>query len=86
MVVRLFLGSRPAGHRAFETEKSYRMPSYAHLSEQERQTLAAYVASLKVQDWYLEETRKAEYEKLTGKPYPDRGDRPDEPQNQKQIT
>ncbi|MDX1251419.1 MAG: cytochrome c [Gammaproteobacteria bacterium] len=51
-------------------KKSYRMPSYAHLSEQERQTLAAYVASLKVQDWYLEETRKAEYEKLTGKPYP----------------
>ncbi len=47
----------------------YRMPSYAHLSEQERRTLAAYMASLKVQDWYLEQTRKAEYEKLTGKPY-----------------
>ncbi|MCL4315969.1 MAG: cytochrome c [Gammaproteobacteria bacterium] len=47
----------------------YRMPSYAHLNEQERRTLAAYMASLKVQDWYLQETRKAEYEKLTGKSY-----------------
>ncbi len=47
----------------------YRMPSYAHLSTEERRTLAAYMASLKVQDWYLEETRKAEYEKLTGEPY-----------------
>lgn len=47
----------------------YRMPSYAHLDEQERRTLAAYMASLKVEDWYLEETRKAQYEKLTGKPY-----------------
>jgi len=47
----------------------YRMPSYAHLPEEERRLLAAYLASLKVEDWYLEETRKAEYEKLTGKPY-----------------
>ncbi|MCX7188301.1 MAG: cytochrome c [Proteobacteria bacterium] len=44
----------------------YRMPSYAHLSENERRLLARYMASLKVQDWYLEETRKAEHEKLTG--------------------
>lgn len=50
-------------------KKQYRMPSFAHLPEQERRTLAAYMASLKVKDWYLEETRKAEYEKLTGKPY-----------------
>jgi sulfur-oxidizing protein SoxX len=47
----------------------YRMPSYAHLPENERHLLASYMASLKVQDWYLEETRKAEYEKLTGKDY-----------------
>lgn len=47
----------------------YRMPSYATLTEDERKTLAAYIASLKVQDWYLEETKKSEYEKLTGKPY-----------------
>lgn len=50
-------------------KKQYRMPSYAHLPEQDRRTLAAYMASLKVKDWYLVETRKAEYEKLTGKPY-----------------
>ncbi len=50
-------------------KKEYRMPSYAHLSEQERRTLAKYMASLKVDDWYLAETRKAEYEKLTGKEY-----------------
>lgn len=47
----------------------YRMPSYAHLSETERKTLAAYMASLKVEDWYLEETKKRRYEKLTGKDY-----------------
>lgn len=47
----------------------YRMPSYAQLSEHDRHLLASYMASLKVQDWYLEETRKAEYEKLTGKDY-----------------
>jgi sulfur-oxidizing protein SoxX len=47
----------------------YRMPSYAQLPEQERHLLAAYMSSLKVQDWYLQETRKAEYEKLTGKDY-----------------
>lgn len=47
----------------------WRMPSYAALPESERRTLARYLASLQVKDWYLEETRKAEYEKLTGKPY-----------------
>ncbi len=49
---------------------TYKMPSYAHLPEQDRRTLAAYLASLKVEDWYLEETKKREYEKLTGKKYP----------------
>jgi sulfur-oxidizing protein SoxX len=44
----------------------YQMPSYAHLPENERRVLAAYMASLKVQDWYLEETRKARCRKLTG--------------------
>ncbi len=47
----------------------FRMPSYVSLSERDRHTLAAYLASLKVQDWYLEQTRKAEFEKLTGKEY-----------------
>jgi len=47
-------------------KKEYQMPSYAQLAESERRLLASYMASLKVQDWYLEETRKAEYEMLTG--------------------
>lgn len=51
-------------------KQEYQMPSYAHLTEQQRRTLAAYMASLKVEDWYLDETKKAEYEKLTGKDYP----------------
>lgn len=50
-------------------KKQYRMPSYAHLPEHDRRILAQYMASLKVDDWYLAETRKAEYEKLTGKEY-----------------
>lgn len=50
-------------------KKKYRMPSFAGLPEHERRLLASYMASLKVKDWYLEETRKAEYEKLTGKDY-----------------
>ena len=47
----------------------YRMPSYASQPEKDRHTLASYLASLKVQDWYLEQTKKAEYEKLTGMEY-----------------
>ncbi len=49
----------------------YKMPSYAHLPETERRTLAMYLASLKVEDWYLPEVRKAEYEKLTGQAFKD---------------
>lgn len=52
-------------------KKRWRMPSYSNLSDQDRHTLAKYMASLKVKQWYLEATRKAEYEKLTGKPYHD---------------
>lgn len=47
----------------------YRMPSYANIPEADRRVLAQYLASLKVKDWYLEETKKAEYEKLTGLTY-----------------
>ena len=50
-------------------KEKYRMPSYAHLDEAERRVLASYMASLKVEDWYLEEVKKKEYEKLTGKQY-----------------
>ncbi len=48
----------------------YRMPSLAGLPDGERRALARYMASLKVKDWYLDSTRAAEYEKLTGKAYP----------------
>jgi sulfur-oxidizing protein SoxX len=44
----------------------YRMPSYARLGEGERRTLASYLASLRVKDWYLEQTRRLEHDKLTG--------------------
>ena len=47
----------------------YRMPSFAKLPEIERRTLAQYLASLKVEDWYLADVKKVEYEKLTGKDY-----------------
>jgi len=44
----------------------YRMPSYSHLSDAQRHTLASYLASLRVKDWYLEQTRRLEHDKLTG--------------------
>ena len=47
-------------------KKEYQMPSYAAMPEAERRTLAAYLASLKVKDWYLQETRAAECTALTG--------------------
>lgn len=50
-------------------KKEYQMPSYSTLPEEQRRTLASYLASLKVKDWYLEETRKREFEKLTGLDY-----------------
>lgn len=51
-------------------KKEYKMPSFAHLPEQDRRLLAAYMSSLKVEDWYLEETMKSEFEKLTGNKMP----------------
>jgi sulfur-oxidizing protein SoxX len=50
-------------------KREYQMPSYAQLPENERRLLARYMANLKVQDWYLQETRKAEHEILTGQEY-----------------
>jgi len=47
-------------------KKQYQMPSYASMPEADRHILAKYLASLKVQDWYLQQTKQAEYEKLTG--------------------
>ncbi len=51
-------------------KREYRHPSLIDLPIYQRQTLAQYMASLRVKDWYLEKTRAAEYEKLTGKAYP----------------
>jgi len=50
-------------------KKEYQMPSFADISEQDRNELAEYLSSLKVKDWYLKQTRKSEYEKLTGKTF-----------------
>ena len=50
-------------------KKEYRMPSFANTSEDDRRDLAQYMSSLKVKDWYLKDTKKSEYEKLTGKKY-----------------
>ena len=50
-------------------KKEFQMPSLANSPEQDRRVLAQYMASLKVEDWYLEETRKRAYEKLTGEVY-----------------
>ena len=50
-------------------KKEFQMPSFASLSEEERRLLSTYMASLQVKDWYLEETKKTEFERLTGKPY-----------------
>jgi len=47
----------------------FRMPSYADIPDADRKMLASYISSLKVQDWYLDESKKSAYEKLTGKEY-----------------
>ena len=65
-----FSAQNPQSILPTRLKQEYKMPSYAHLPEPDRRLLAAYMASLKVKDWYLEETKKAEYEKLTGKDYP----------------
>ena len=51
-------------------KKEYKMPSYKSLPEDDRHLLAQYLSSLKVKDWYLDQTKRAEYEKLTGLVYP----------------
>ena len=47
-------------------KKKYQMPSFASMPEQDRRIMASYLASLKVKDWYLEQTKKEEHDKLTG--------------------
>lgn len=50
-------------------KKEFRMPSYASMPDVDRKEIAKYLASLKVKNWYLMQTKKSEYEKLTGNPY-----------------
>ena len=50
-------------------KKEYQMPSFAKAPKEDREVLARFLSSLKVEDWYLEETKKRAYEKLTGKEY-----------------
>jgi len=47
-------------------KREYRHPSLSRLPEPDRRTLAQYLASLQVKDWYLDQTRRLEHDKLTG--------------------
>jgi cbb3-type cytochrome oxidase cytochrome c subunit len=64
-----FSAENPQAMLPSRLKQEFRMPSYAKLPEKDRRLLASYMASLKVKDWYLQDTRKEEYEKLTGKDY-----------------
>lgn len=66
---RYFSAANPQAILPSRLKKRWRMPSYSEMSDHDRKILAKYMASLKVKKWYLEATRKSEYEKLTGKPY-----------------
>jgi mono/diheme cytochrome c family protein len=66
-----FSAENPQEILASRLKPEYRMPSFAFLSEQERRDLANYVANLKVYDWFYEDAKKARYEKLTGKDFPE---------------
>jgi len=63
---RYFSAGNPQSILPSRLKKKYRMPSYANLPEAERHLLARYFASLRVKDWYLDETIRAEQKKLTG--------------------
>jgi len=67
---RYFSAANPQDILPSRLKREYRMPSLADLPDEERRALAKYMASLKVKDWYLDSARAAEYEKLTGKEYP----------------
>ena len=64
---RYFSSDNPQSMLPTRLKPAFKMPSYAKLSEQDRRLLSVYFASLKVRGWYLDETRKAEQKKLTGK-------------------
>ncbi len=63
---RYFSAENPQSILSSRMREKYRMPSFANLSEAERHTLARYFSSLRVKDWYLNETIRAEQKKLTG--------------------
>jgi len=63
-----FSSDNPQQMQPTRLKDVYKMPSFAHLSEEDRRILAKYVASLQVEDWYFKETEKRRYEKLTGNP------------------
>ncbi len=62
-----FSSENPQSVLPTRLKKQYKMPSYAILSEEKRRLLAHYFSSLKVKDWYLDEVKRMEQEKLTGK-------------------
>ncbi len=64
---RYFSAENPQDILPSRMKEKYKMPSFAGLSQEERQLLAAYFSSLRVKDWYLDETITAEQKKLTGK-------------------
>ena len=64
-----FSSSNPQAIIPSRLKQEYKMPSYAMLPDDDRRLLAKYMASLKVKDWYLDEVKKGEFEKLTGKEY-----------------
>jgi hypothetical protein len=61
-----FSAENPQAILPSRLKKEYQMPSYADLDEDKRLLLTDYIFSLKVKDWYLDETRAAECRKLTG--------------------
>ena len=67
---RYISASNPQAILPTRLKPEYRMPSFADLPDEQRRVLAKYMASLKVKDWYLDDVRAAEYERLTGKEYP----------------
>jgi len=62
-----FSSANPQSMLPTRLKAKFKMPSYAGLSEAERRLLAKYFSSLRVKDWYLNDTIKAEQKKLTGK-------------------
>ena len=64
-----FSAENPQAILPSRLKQEFQMPFYAELTQAERRLLASYMASLKVEDWYLQDTKKMEYEKLTGKTY-----------------